>query len=115
MELRVLDDEEIRKEDEAYSAEVQKIYDSNKPRDVKLEEHFELESVYKRIAKAQHQQDLKDFVEWLENKYHPVEYVANKRMINFRMALEDFQSLKQLVEKKGVNKWKKTGKLQQGN
>ena len=52
----------------------------------------------KSIAKAQHQQDLKDFIEWLEERM----WFEDSRTAGIRGSsskfYDDFKSLKQLVE-----------------
>ena len=46
------------------------------------------------VKKAQ----LKAVVEWMNTKYHSEEYIAMRPMINFRVTLEEWQSVQKEVE-----------------
>ncbi len=56
-----------------------------------------IEVLIDNTAKAQHQQDLKDFIEWLEERkfYHPRQKGDNFQV---SVSVQDIESLKQLVE-----------------
>jgi len=64
--MRILNDKEIELEFTEYTDESKALWASTLGRDEKIERAFKLLTVPQRIAKAQHQQDLKDFIYLIE-------------------------------------------------